>query len=699
MSLKPLRLGWLRVLMAAELTFALMVAGGLWLLRQQTLNGEARMLDAVAEAMARQADRTIATGSIVLRTTSDELSRGLLPSSGKETDALLRERARLLPPGFRAISAFGADGQRLATSRATASTLPGNIAGQAPFEAARSASAPQLLLSEPHVAPGDGLPALSLSMGWTDAAGRFAGVVVLVADPDFLAGGSGSLARHKDVEQAILRQDAGGQVRPLLGPGQGVDVPQGLRQALAEAPSPGLPRTTRVDIGSQDLLVATVPLRQLPLLQAVWRDEEEVLASWNELAWLVGAFIVAMLSVTLGAGLRMARDQLRVDSLQESLTRSRKLEALGQLAGGVAHDFNNVLAALVGFGEMARKEAADGSRQARHLDRVLQAAERGRQQVERILAFSRGQPRRSVSFSLQGVVQEVLDHLGSARHPQVRVEARLAAAGRGVLGDPTATYEAVMNLCTNALQAMPDGGLLQVELDEVQVSTPVQTYDATLAPGAYLRLQVRDTGQGMGTDVLARLFEPFFTTKGRQGGTGIGLAVVHGVVADLAGVIDVASAPGRGSLFTLWLPVSSQPLEAAADHTAELPLGNGQTVLVVDDEPALVELAEELLAELGYEPRGTVSSTEALQALRDNPAGFDLLLTDEVMPGMNGTALARAAHELRPDLPVLLCSGYGGEQFEARAAEAGVRAVLAKPLTARALALALQREFQDTLQP
>ncbi|HEY9107005.1 MAG TPA: ATP-binding protein [Roseateles sp.] len=698
MSLKPLRLGWLRVLMAAELTFALMVAGGLWLLRQQTLNGEARMLDAVAEAMARQADRTIATGSIVLRTTSDELSRGLLPSSGKEIDALLRERARLLPPGFRAISAFGADGQRLATSRAASSTPPDSIAGQALFEAARGAHAPQLLLSEPHVAPGDGLPALSLSMGWTDAAGRFAGVVVLVADPDFLAGGTGSLARHKDVEQAILRQDAGGQVRPLLGPGLGVDVPQGLQQALAEAPSAGLPRTTRVDIGSQDLLVATVPLKQLPLLQAVWRDEEEVLASWNELAWLVGAFIVAMLSVTLGAGLRMARDQLRVDSLQESLTRSRKLEALGQLAGGVAHDFNNVLAALVGFGEMARKEAADGSRQARHLDRVLQAAERGRQQVERILAFSRGQPRRSVSFSLQGVVQEVLDHLGSARHPQVRIEPRLAAAGRGVLGDPTATYEAVMNLCTNALQAMPDGGVLQVELDEVQVDTPVQTYDATLVPGTYLRLRVRDTGLGMGADVLARLFEPFFTTKGRQGGTGIGLAVVHGVVADLAGVIDVASAPGRGSLFTLWLPVSSQPLESAAADTAELPLGNGQTVLVVDDEPALVELAEELLAELGYEPRGTVSSAEALQALRDNPAGFDLLLTDEVMPGMNGTALARAAHELRPDLPVLLCSGYGGEQFEARAAEAGVRAVLAKPLTARALALALQREFQDTLQ-
>ena len=698
MSLKPLRLSWLRVLMAAELTFALMVVGGLWLLRQQTLNGEARMLDAVAEAMARQADRTIATGTVVLRTTSDELSRGLLSPSGREIDTLLRERARLLPPGFRAIGAFGADGQRLATSRGAAAALPASMAGQALFEAARGASQPHVLLSEPYIAPGDGLPAISLSMGWTDEAGRFAGVVVLVADPDFLAGGPGSLARHKDVEQAVLRQDAGGPVRPLLGRDLGVDVPEGLRRALVEAPSPGLPRITRVDVGSQDLLVATVPLKALPLLQAVWRDEEEVLSSWNELAWLVGAFIVAMLSVTLGAGVRMARDQLRVAGLQESLTRSRKLEALGQLAGGVAHDFNNVLAALVGFGEMARQEAAEGSRQARHLDRVLQAAERGRQQVERILAFSRGQPRRSVSFSLQQVVQEVLDHIDSAKHPGVRVESRLAADGRGVLGDPTATYEAVMNLCTNALQAMPAGGVLRVELDEVPVTLPRQTYDATLAPGTYLRLQVRDTGAGMGTDVLARLFEPFFTTKGRQGGTGIGLAVVHGVVADLAGVIDVASTPGRGSLFTLWLPRSTQPVELDGEDAADLVLGNGQTVLVVDDEPALVELAEEMLASLGYEPRGTVSSAEALQALRENPAGFDLLLTDEVMPEMNGTALARAAHALRPDLPVVLCSGYGGEQFETRAAEAGVHVVLTKPLTARTLARALQRALHDTLQ-
>ena len=330
-----------------------------------------------------------------------------------------------------------------------------------------------------------------------------------------------------------------------------------------------------------------------------------------------------------------------------------------------------------------------------HLDQVLQAAERGRQQVERILAFSRGQPRRSTSFLLQPVVQEVLDHLAASKHAAVQVQARLQAPTLAVRGDATATYEAVMNLCTNALQAMPEGGTLSVALSALQLDRTRQTDDATLPPGPYLRLRVRDTGQGMSPEVLAHLFEPFFTTKGRHGGSGIGLAVVHGVVADLGGGIEVQSAPGRGTTFTLLLPVSDTPPPPADAQAGEPPRGQGQTVLVVDDEPALVELAEEMLAELGYEPRGTTSSVQALQALQDDPTRFDLLLTDEVMPDMSGTALARAVRALRPGLPVVLASGYGGEQFESRAAEAGVQQVLAKPLTRQALAMAMQAALRD----
>jgi signal transduction histidine kinase len=222
--------------------------------------------------------------------------------------------------------------------------------------------------------------------------------------------------------------------------------------------APAVP--VRVSEGSHAWLLVAQPLAALPLVQLVWLDLHAALASWSELAWLVGAFVTAMLGVTFGFGLRLARDQLRVEGLEARLQRSRKLEAIGQLAGGVAHDFNNVLAAVVGFGELAREDATAGSRQARHLDQVLQAADRGRQQVERILAFSRGQPRRQIVFLLQPLLQEVLDHLAPAAGTAVRIERDLRAPDLALRGDPGAVYEAVMNLCTNALQAMPDGGRL-----------------------------------------------------------------------------------------------------------------------------------------------------------------------------------------------------------------------------------------------
>ena len=698
MPLNPLRkLGWFRMLVAAELAFGLVAAGGLWLLRAQTLQGEARMLDALARALALQADRTLGIGQVMLKNTSDELSRGLIAPSGAQTDALLRDRARALP-SFRAISLFDERGRRIATSRDASMAAPREVQARDFFQAAQHTAAPQLFLSDPYVALGDDRPAVSLSVGWFDARGRFAGVLALVADPDFLTGGLSRIAGNEPVRQAILRLDAGGAVVGVVALEPGLAVPKALRSAMARARLPLNPPAVLVDHDGPRILAAGAPLAELPLVQVVWRDADRVLAGWNDLAWLVGIFVVAMFAATFGVGLRVARDQLRVDALEQRLARSRKLEALGQLAGGVAHDFNNVLAAVAGFGELARDEAPGGSRQARHLDQVLQAAERGRQQVERILAFSRGQPRRSVSFRLQPVVREVLDHLPASRHATVRVESHLNAPDLAVRGDATATYEAVMNLCTNALQAMPEGGTLSVGLDALHLSSSRQTYDTTLAPGPCLRLQVRDSGPGLSAEARAHLFEPFFTTRGRQGGTGLGLAVVHGVVADLGGGIDVDSPPGQGTTFTLLLPVTPEAPAPPPVDDAELPRGQGQTVLVVDDEPALVELAEEMLAGLGYEPRGTVSSEQALAALRDDPARFDLLLTDEVMPAMSGIALARAARELRPDLPIVLASGHGGEQFEARAAEAGVKRVLTKPLTRRMLARAVHGALHDPMR-
>lgn len=387
--------------------------------------------------------------------------------------------------------------------------------------------------------------------------------------------------------------------------------------------------------------------------------------------------------------------QAQQQLLQEQLQRARKLEALGTLAGGVAHDFNNILAAVIGYGELARSTAPEGSAQARQIDQVMQAGLRGKALVERILSFSRSSPRPHLVFLLQPVVDEVLQLLAASLPAEVRLLPQLDAPEVAVSGDATMVFEAAMNLCTNAIQAMQAtgrGGRLVVALSVVDAQQPLALYEGRLPAGRYACLSVADDGPGITPEVRRRLFEPFFTTKGAQHGTGLGLAVVHGAMHDMGGAVDVQSEPGQGACFTLYVPCTDAlppPPAAAQDDTA--PLGAGQAVLIVDDDAALVTLAEEMLAELGYESFGLASSLQALAEFRSDPQRFDLVLTDEQMPGMTGTDLAAALHALRPGLPVVLASGYGGPQLEQRAAQAGVAVLLRKPLRRAELAQALAR--------
>ncbi len=389
-----------------------------------------------------------------------------------------------------------------------------------------------------------------------------------------------------------------------------------------------------------------------------------------------------------------ARDER--ERLEEQLGRARRLEALGTLAGGVAHDFNNILAAVIGWGELARERVAGDPAVVRRLDQVLQAGERGKALVGRILAFSRGAPRARVPLRLEPVVREALQLLAASLPAGVRLRRDLNAADAVVRGDATAVFEAVMNLCTNAVQAMPGGGEVTVSLDCLSQTHGRTVFEGRIEPGRHARLRVRDQGAGIAPEALPRLFEPFFTRKDAAG-TGLGLAVVHGVVLDLGGAIDVHSVPGHGACFELYFPCVDDPVvpEPCADRADALPLGDGRAVLVVDDEPGLVTLAEELLASLGYEPFGAHAGPEALARLRAEPDRFALVLTDETMPGLSGTALAAQIHAERPGLPVVLVSGWGGRDFEQRVAAAGVSIVVAKPLTraelARALAKALRR--------
>jgi CheY-like chemotaxis protein/anti-sigma regulatory factor (Ser/Thr protein kinase) len=314
---------------------------------------------------------------------------------------------------------------------------------------------------------------------------------------------------------------------------------------------------------------------------------------------------------------------------------------------------------------------------------------RGKALVERVFALSRSGARTSTVFELQPVIEEVLTLLSASLHPGVVLERRLEAHDARLRGDPTQAFEAVMNLCTNAMQAMPHGGTLGVKLERVHVDSSRMVSHAQLPAGAYVALTIWDQGEGIAPEVMERLFEPFFTTRGPHAGTGLGLAVVHGVVAEFGGAIDVHSATGRGTSFTLYFPECTDRLDSPASKPQVAPSGAGQTLMIVDDEPKLVALAEELLAGLGYEPVGYTDPKKALQALRDDPRRFDAVITDEVMPGLTGTQLSEALRAHAPHLPVLLVSGYGGAQLASRAARAGVTRVLLKPLQRAELARAL----------
>ncbi len=449
--------------------------------------------------------------------------------------------------------------------------------------------------------------------------------------------------------------------------------------------------------GSENLVgLQSVPRYDVKVV--VSRDLASVLLSWRQAAEVTGAALGLLLGVLVAAVHFVQRADRRHGQAQQALkaqaTRASKLESLGTLAGGVAHDFNNVLAGIVGFAEMARDAAVSGSAQARHLDKVLQAALRGKSLVERILAFSRGGARTSTVFELEPVVEEVLTLLSASLRPGIVLERSLEAHGARLRGDPTQAFEAVMNLCTNAMQAMPDGGMLSVHLARVQTSEARVLSHTQLAPGAYLTLALADQGAGITPEVMEHLFEPFFTTRAAQSGTGLGLAVVFGVVAEFGGAIDVKSRPGQGARFTLYIPECKDGMDAAEAGAAPALSGTGQRVLVVDDEPELVAMAHEMLQGLGYAPVGFSDSSAALQALRDDPTGFAAVITDEVMPRLSGTQLTEALRAELLDIPVLLVSGYGGALLAQRAAAVGVTRVLPKPLRraelARALAEALR---------
>ncbi|MCK9687108.1 AAA family ATPase [Scleromatobacter humisilvae] len=384
------------------------------------------------------------------------------------------------------------------------------------------------------------------------------------------------------------------------------------------------------------------------------------------------------------------REQEEMQRLESRLRQAERFEAMGTLAGGIAHDFNNILGAILGFGERALRAVAEGSRLHHDIANVIVAGERGRTLVERILSFSRGAGER-VPVHVEKVVREALDHLQASLPPKVTLHARLHAGHAAVQGDATQIHQLLMNLGTNAVHAMPEGGVLSVALDAIEVVDRLHATTGTVAPGPWIVLRVSDEGTGIPPEILPRIFDPFFTTKEAHVGTGLGLALVLRIVAEVSGVIDVDSQPGIGTTFTVHLPRAGDASDELHDKESSSPAGQGQRILVVDDEESLLELTADTLRDLGYRPIGFSSATAALREFRADPDAFDAVITDQRMPDMAGDRLIREIRLVRPSMPVILVSGYVGD-VAAWASDVGrANEILVKPLRANALATSLAR--------
>jgi PAS domain S-box-containing protein len=383
------------------------------------------------------------------------------------------------------------------------------------------------------------------------------------------------------------------------------------------------------------------------------------------------------------------RAQGERDRLNAQLREAQKVEALGTMAGGIAHDFNNILGAILGHGELAVADAQQQGGDAKRLRAIIDAGHRGKALVDQILTFAGRGMRTRRATQLWPIISEVRELLSGSAPSTVAIELGSADTTIAALADATRVHQLLMNLATNALHAMPDGGRLSLGLSAEAIEKACTLDQGTLQPGRYAVLSVCDTGQGIAPEVRARMFEPFYTTKTHGKGTGLGLALVQAIVVDHDGGIRIVSTPGQGTRFDVYLPLAAASGMGGEATESEWPRGEGRTVMVVDDDRAMLEMTEDMLARLGYEPVGYDAPLAALQALRADPDRFDLVLTDESMPELTGTQLAVSIKELRPDLPVVVASGYGGADLHRRAFAAGARAVVNKPYDSGALAHAL----------
>jgi len=389
------------------------------------------------------------------------------------------------------------------------------------------------------------------------------------------------------------------------------------------------------------------------------------------------------------------RDIARQKELELQLQQSQKMEAIGTLAGGIAHDFNNILTAIMGYAEMTEIAIPKESEAHQTLGQVLKASHRAKDLVKQILGFARQSKEEKKPTKVGLIAREVLKLLRASLPSTIEIRHEITARNDTVMADPIQIHQVLMNLCTNAHYAMgKKGGVMEISLSNVELDSKNASQYPDLEPGSYVKLTVSDTGPGMDQGTLEKIFDPYFTTKEKGVGTGMGLAVVHGITKSHRGAITVQSKADKGSTFQALLPLVEMEFKPQVAALKAYPLGN-ERILFVDDEEPVMDLGKRMLGHLGYDVVALTSSMEALAVFREKPNQFDLVITDQTMPGLTGEMLTKEVMRIRPDIPVILCTGFSEHVSEEQAKDIGIRAFLMKPLLLKDISQTVRRVLDE----
>lgn len=422
----------------------------------------------------------------------------------------------------------------------------------------------------------------------------------------------------------------------------------------------------------------------------LWVRANAVFLEWNGQP----AAMALMTDIT-----QQKRLQEKNREMEVRMSQAQKMESIGVLAGGIAHDFNNLLSVILGFSRLTLEQLSEDDPGRENLEKVLAAGERASGLVNQILTFSRrkAEVKQPLQFNL--ALKETLKMLRSSVPAHIDIQQHIQTSSF-VEMDITRLHQVIMNLCTNAYQSLPDsGGRIDITLSDHRLGPSEAKQFPELSPGDYICLQVSDNGPGMSSEVVQRIFDPYFTTKEVGRGTGLGLSVVHGIVQQAGGAIDVDSKPGQGTTFTVYLPIWQGERQTSEPRLNERQETNGnEHLLVVDDEPSVLKLLQVNLQTLGYRVSGLSKAREALETLRQNPSDFDALITDQAMPGITGRDLAQEVQAIRPDLPVILCTGKEEAWQDQGYLEGVIRAVLLKPFDKKELAQTVRRVLDEDQQ-